>query len=568
MDAISRELGSLATILDMLADDARTAVNVPDSLGKQVLGIALNCSDVVVQLKTTLEKYNDERLKTRVIWTFSGKDEMEKYKTTLAAHKSALDLALELLTLYVTLQFAFLLLITIRSTVRDIRSDTEFLRDEAADIKEDTEQILAEIAKLQVRLPPNETQREIGSAFILQKYLDNLTTYAETSYAESVLDLDVKTESDITTRPSRAAYFEPQQDMKGEETALERSHRAASVSSAMSPSRSLTSSPKHHEYPVTQAKHDDGDGSIPLHDAALRGQSARILELLQNGADIYARDRDGGTALHPAAACGHRDAVRVLLDHKADVNARTSKRSWTPLHFAAQSGNRAVVKLLLQHRPEIDNKGGVTGATPLSRPTQFKHGASASVANVDGSSPLHLAAHKGHEHNARILLEHKADINARTKSGWTPLHVAVRNGREAVARILINENADLNAKAEEGTTPLHVAASNGHSGMIRLLLGSGADISPAKGNDGSTALHLAAEKGHDEAVEALLEYKADVEAKRKGAAWATPLYLAAQNGHETVAEKLLESGAGVSCATMSVAELHKNEALLQLLEWI
>ncbi len=99
MDAIARELGSLATVLDILADDAKTASKIPDSLEKQVLGIASNCSDVVVQLETTLKKYDGERLKTRVKWTFSGKDDMDKYKSTLAAHKSALDLALELLTL-------------------------------------------------------------------------------------------------------------------------------------------------------------------------------------------------------------------------------------------------------------------------------------------------------------------------------------------------------------------------------------------------------------------------------------------------------------------------------------
>ena len=97
MDAISRELVSLKTALEMLAEDATApGVEMPRSLETQVQSIVGNCSDVVSQLDAALERYEGERLATRVKWTWMGKDEMDKYRTTLAAHKGALDLAVDL----------------------------------------------------------------------------------------------------------------------------------------------------------------------------------------------------------------------------------------------------------------------------------------------------------------------------------------------------------------------------------------------------------------------------------------------------------------------------------------
>lgn len=74
----------------------------------------------------------------------------------------------------------------IRSIAREIKTDTGAIREENAEIKQDTEQILIEIAKLQARLPQSEVRGGIeGSGFMLQRFLDNLTSYAETVYAQS-----------------------------------------------------------------------------------------------------------------------------------------------------------------------------------------------------------------------------------------------------------------------------------------------------------------------------------------------------------------------------------------------
>ena len=101
MDAISRELVSLKTALEMLAGDTNApGVSLPESLEKQVQSIMHNCSDVVSQLDSALKKYSGEKASTKVKWTWKGRDEMDKYRITLAAHKGALDLAIDLTALY------------------------------------------------------------------------------------------------------------------------------------------------------------------------------------------------------------------------------------------------------------------------------------------------------------------------------------------------------------------------------------------------------------------------------------------------------------------------------------
>ena len=78
------------------------------------------------------------------------------------------------------------------------------------------------------------------------------------------------------------------------------------------------------------------EGRTPLMLEAFRGNTAGVINLLERGADVNARDKDGDTALMFAAFKGHALIVALLLQYGANVYAR-ARNGWTAKK-AAQSG--------------------------------------------------------------------------------------------------------------------------------------------------------------------------------------------------------------------------------------
>lgn len=92
-------------------------------------------------------------------------------------------------------------------------------------------------------------------------------------------------------------------------------------------------------------------GRTPLMLEAFRGNVAGVINLLEQGADVNARDKDGDTALMFAAFRGHGLIVALLLQYGANVYAR-ARNGWTAKK-AAQSGlHQAVVDMLTRAETE------------------------------------------------------------------------------------------------------------------------------------------------------------------------------------------------------------------------
>ena len=100
LDAISRELSSLSLCLSALADDSeKGGVGFPLSLTENVLRVIRNCDEVVQELEKLLFKLSSGSLKRKVQWVVYGRDDALKLRLNLEAHKSALDIALDMVTL-------------------------------------------------------------------------------------------------------------------------------------------------------------------------------------------------------------------------------------------------------------------------------------------------------------------------------------------------------------------------------------------------------------------------------------------------------------------------------------
>ncbi len=103
-------------------------------------------------------------------------------------------------------------------------------------------------------------------------------------------------------------------------------------------------------------------------DAAGQGDKKTLQAMLDEGADIKAKDKSGMTALMRAADTGRIDTLGVLLDNGADIDAY-DKDDWTALMYAAKGGHKNIVRLLLSKGADVNarSKRGFTAFTFASR---------------------------------------------------------------------------------------------------------------------------------------------------------------------------------------------------------
>ncbi|XP_067936756.1 uncharacterized protein [Watersipora subatra] len=116
----------------------------------------------------------------------------------------------------------------------------------------------------------------------------------------------------------------------------------------------------HPSHPATKQKRNH-KGETPLHTACIRGDLAKVKQLLRDGeTNVNTPDNAGWTALHEACFHKHEDIVELLLTHKSsgfhfdgggevDMLAAAGDHAFTPLHDAVNVGSVAIVKLLLKH---------------------------------------------------------------------------------------------------------------------------------------------------------------------------------------------------------------------------
>jgi len=271
-----------------------------------------------------------------------------------------------------------------------------------------------------------------------------------------------------------------------------------------------------------------------LHNAIWAGDLQKVKQLLNQGADVNAKDMFQATPLHDAAVAGKTDMAELLIREGADVNAKDEFQK-IPLHYAA---NAEVADLLI------------------------RRGADVNARDDDQETPLYWAAEKGKTKVAALLIRKGADVNARNKHQQTPLHEAARGGKTEMAELLIKAGADVNAGNEYQQTPLHDVVN---AEVAELLIRKGADVN-AKDKFQQTPLH---DVENAEVAELLISKGADTNAKDNDQN--TPLHLAAQNGKTKVAELLIRKGVDVNAGNRSgktaavLAEEHNHSELASLI---
>ncbi|XP_077980292.1 transient receptor potential cation channel subfamily A member 1-like isoform X2 [Glandiceps talaboti] len=230
----------------------------------------------------------------------------------------------------------------------------------------------------------------------------------------------------------------------------------------------------------------------PLLAAAWKGQTRAAKYLIQQGANITVIDRDMKTCMHWAVEGNHYEFAKMLLSNGGErlLNEK-DKKEQTVVHYAAKSGNSKILSLLITSNAEVDGKdfderiplhiaascGRLECVRLLAEacPTKINDD------DVDGRTPLLLAAEEGYDKVVRQLLKNGADISSKDENRRTPLALAATEGHRDTVKVLVENHAEIDVFDKNKNTPLHLSAANGHVAVTLLLLDEGA--TPTLTND-------------------------------------------------------------------------------------
>ncbi len=162
--------------------------------------------------------------------------------------------------------------------------------------------------------------------------------------------------------------------------------------------------------------------------------------LIENGANLEAKDQLGRTALYIAFLENKFDLVKLLIDKGANINVVDTK-GIPILHTAIRKNNIEMIKILLEK------------------------GADIKVKDAGGTTPLIVATFNGSYKIAKLLIENNADINGQSDDGWTALHVASTSSMYRITKLLLKHKANLFIEDKRGNTPIKYA-----SGYLKNLL--------------------------------------------------------------------------------------------------
>ncbi len=206
-----------------------------------------------------------------------------------------------------------------------------------------------------------------------------------------------------------------------------------------------------------------------------------------------------------AVQSGDLAKLQQLLAQDPSSAAARDVHGVTVIMQALYAGRTEIVKMLQDAKPELD----IFEATSLGKADRVtdliaKDSSLANVWSPDGFTPLHFACFFGQEETARCLLNCGAEVNVASRNPMKvmPLHSAAAGHNLRIVQMLLEHKADPNAKQQAGWTPLHAAAQHGDQEMLELLLKYDADPSIAN-EAGVTAAQLAREKGHVELLRRL-----------------------------------------------------------------
>lgn len=225
-----------------------------------------------------------------------------------------------------------------------------------------------------------------------------------------------------------------------------------------------------------------GDNPVfvtPLETAIKNNDYAGVQAAIADGADVNRKMSTGSRPLISAISDGHSKIADLLLEHGADLSLKT-RSGYTVAAATADSDNVEMLQKLLDNGFKITDPVNVTGwkiqhmAAYHNAPKCLELVLKQPGANVDepmgdGGTALFLAAEKNSTECAKILLDAKANVNAKDNRQITALHHAAVTGAVETMQLLLDHGADATAASESNVTVLETAERNHQKKAADLL---------------------------------------------------------------------------------------------------
>ena len=148
-----------------------------------------------------------------------------------------------------------------------------------------------------------------------------------------------------------------------------------------------------------------------------------------------------------------------------------------PLHYAVSTGRNEVADYLLKHGANIHQtdrmKMTVTHQAAMRQPAMLRmlldHKAPLNATNAFQQTPLMISVGRRETVGLEILLEYGADPNLPARLGWYPLHSAASMRSTNALVILLAHGARLDVTNNAGQTPLDMAISRRATNVVMIL---------------------------------------------------------------------------------------------------
>ncbi|ESO91608.1 hypothetical protein LOTGIDRAFT_233395 [Lottia gigantea] len=253
-------------------------------------------------------------------------------------------------------------------------------------------------------------------------------------------------------------------------------------------------------------------GMSALHWASREGNTDIVLLLLENGANIDAKNNFKCTPFHSAVEGLQRKICHILIEWGCDVHIKNN-RGQTPIESAKNDDFKQYLVELYTHYSEMVPRimnGDMELLKKVIKEQEVSGDQFHSIQSrcINGSTLLHTACYYGDKDVVlELLSKHRFPVSLLDYKSATPLH---RAKDVSTMEILLECEAVIDSEDCEGNTPLHVKCY-GESGKpselpcIELLLNKKADQTK-RNHKGLLPIHCCAMQGRTDVMQLLMTF--------------------------------------------------------------